>query len=91
MNNKKPSSENMADMDLLLKDHKDGEKTQSIVTGCTSNTLGMRNSVASVLEAVAVSEMKPFESISSEDMILKTKAYNEKIMESRKRRKEERY
>ena len=73
VNSKKSSSENIADMYLLLKDHKEGEKTRPIVTGCTSDTLGMSNSVASVLEAVAASEENPFESISSEDMISKPK------------------
>ena len=69
VNSKKTSSENTADMYILLKDHKEGEKTRPIVTGCTSNTLGMSNNVASVLEAVAASEESPFESISSEDML----------------------
>ena len=40
VNSKKTSSENTADMYILLKDHKEGEKTRPIVTGCTSNTLG---------------------------------------------------
>ena len=83
VNSKKTASENTADMYILLKDHKEGEKTRPIVTGCTSNTLGMSNNVACVLEAVAASEESPFESISSEDMLAKTKEYNKKVLEER--------
>ena len=36
----------------------------------------MSNNAASILEAVAASEALPFESISSEDMISKTKVYS---------------
>ena len=88
INSKKTSSENTADMYILLKDHKEGEKTRPIVTGCTSNTLGMSNNTASVIEAVAASIENPFESISSEDMISKTKDYNRRVLE-RRREKEE--
>ena len=79
VNSKKTLSENTADLYILLKDHKEGEKTRPIVTGCTSNTLGMSNNTASILEAIAASEDKPFESISSEDMLAKMKAFNKKI------------
>ena len=44
-----------------------------------------------MLEAVAASEENPFESISSEDMISKTKVYNEKVLERRRKRKEKDY
>ena len=87
INSKKTNSENTADMYILLKDHKEGEKTRPIVTGCTSNTLGMSNNVASVLEAVAASEESPFESISSEDMLSKTKSYNRIILDRREKMK----
>ena len=87
VNSKKTSSENTADMYILLKDHKEGEKTRPIVTGCTSNTLGMSNNTACVLEAIAASEEDPFESISSEDMLAKTKEYNKVVLERREERK----
>ena len=89
VNSKKTCSENTADMYILLKDHKEGEKTRPIVTGCTSNTLGMSNNVASVLEAIAASEESPFESISSEDMLAKFKQFNNKVLERREKRKNE--
>ena len=91
INSKKTSSENTADLYILLKDHKEGEKTRPVVTGCTSNTLGMSNNTASIMEAVAASFETPFESISSEDMISKTKEYNKKILERRRIRKEEKF
>ena len=47
----------------------------------------MSNNTASVIEAVAASEKTPFESISSEDMLAKTKKYNKKILEERERRR----
>ena len=81
VNSKKTNSENCADMYILFKDHKEGEKTRPIVTGCTSNTLGLSNCTASVLEAVAASEETPFESISSEDMLAKTKKFNKERLE----------
>ena len=39
INSKKTVSENTADLYILYKDHKPGEKTRPIVTGCSSNTL----------------------------------------------------
>ena len=86
INSKKTVSENTADLYILYKDHKPGEKTRPIVTGCSSNTLGMSNNTASVIEAVAASEKTPFESISSEDMLAKTKKCNKNILEERERR-----
>ena len=84
VNSKKTLSENTADLYLLLKDLKDGDKTRPVVTGCTSNTLGMSNNTASVLEDVAATEEDTFESISSEDMLAKTKDYNKNVIEERK-------
>ena len=88
VNSKKTCSENTADLYILLKDHKEGEKTRPIVTGCTSNTLGMSNNVASLLEAVAASEEEAFESISSEDMLSKTKKFNNRVKERREKEEE---
>ena len=89
INSKKTASENTADLYILLKDHKEGEKTRPIVTGCTSNTLGMSNNTASVLEAIAASEEEAFESISSEDMLAKCKDYNENVRKRHTCHKEE--
>ena len=90
INSKKTASENTADLYLLLKDHKEGEKTRPVVTGCTSNTLGMSNYTASIIEAVAASEEKPFEAISSEDMLAKTKDCNRRMADRREERERSR-
>ena len=44
----------------------------------------MSNNTASVLEDVAATEEDTFESISSEDMLAKTKDYNKNVIEKRK-------
>ena len=56
MSSKVARSENLADMYVLVKDHKAGNKTRPVVTGCTSNTRGLNNSVSSVLESLANSD-----------------------------------
>ena len=79
------TSENRADMYCLYKDHKaEPGKTRPVVTGCSSDTLGLSNSVSDVLESVANSEDEPYEVISSEDMLAATKVFNEKYMERKK-------
>ena len=46
MTSKVTHSENRADMVLLYKDHKaEAMKTRPVVTGCSSNTAGLSNSV----------------------------------------------
>ena len=81
ISSKKTTSNNTSDMYLLSKDHKKEKgKTRPVVTGCTSNTLGMSNNVAELLEAVANSEPDPYEVISSEDMLARTKRFNMKVL-----------
>jgi hypothetical protein len=85
MESKTTRSNNTADMHLLYKDHKkEPRKTRPMVTGCTSNTLGLSNSVSDVLEAVANSEPVPYEVNSSEDMLSRTKVFNEKMLKRQK-------
>ena len=75
-------SENVADLYLMYKDHKVGDKTRPTATGCSSNTLGLSNAVAEVLEAVANSENKRYNMISSEDMLAKIHSSNYKMKAS---------
>ena len=49
------------------------------MTGCTSDTRGLSNSVSSFLESVANSTQETFESISGEDMLAKTKVFNKDV------------
>ena len=78
------SSEQLADMYLMYKDHKLGHKTRPVVTGCNSNTRGFSNSVSDLLESVNKANQTPYEVISTEDKLARIEAYNkeaEKIME----------
>ena len=78
-------------MYLTLKDHKPGDKSRGIVTGCSSNTRGMSNSVSDVLEAVANNEKEPYEVCSGEDMLARIHACNEKTMARRNEWMERRF
>ena len=84
-------SNNVAKMWLALKDHKPGDKSRGIVTGCTSNTRGLSNSVSDVLEAVAINEKNPYEVNSGEDMLARVHASNEKTKARREEWLERRF
>ena len=92
MSSKTTRSENRASLYLMYKDHKkEPGKTRPVVTGCTSNTRGLSNSVSNFLEAVANCNTSNFESISDEDMLSKTKLNNkdiENIVERWEKRRE---
>ena len=78
------SSEQLADLYLTYKDHKEGRKTRPVVTGCSSNSMGFSNSVSDLLESVNKANEDPYECISSEDMLANTEKFNteaRKIME----------
>ena len=68
----------LAVMTLVLKDHKDGNKTRQIVSGNSSNTVGLSITVSTFLEAVASSIEHPYEVNSSEDLISRLEEVNEK-------------
>ena len=55
------------------------------MTGCTSDTRGLSNSVSSFLESVANSTEETFESISGEDMMSKTKVFNKEVKNIRQK------
>ena len=44
---------NDADLYALVKTHMVGLKTRPVVTGCTSNTRALNNSISNLLESVA--------------------------------------
>ena len=81
MTSKVTHSENVANLYLMHKDHKPGIKTRPTATGHSSNSLGLSNSVAEVLESVANSEKNRYNTISSEDMLNRMHGYNKKIEE----------
>ena len=75
------SSEQLADLYLMLKDHKEGNKTRPVVTGCNSNTRGFSNCVSDLLESVNKASEEPYETNSSEDMLARIQKYNIKAEE----------
>ena len=70
------SSEQLASMYLMYKDHKEKRATRPVVTGCNSNTKGMSNSVSDLLESVNKAKQNSYEVISGEDMLAKVGNYN---------------
>ena len=83
MTSKTTTSNNVASLWLALKDHKSGDKTRGIATGCTSNSKGLSNSVSDILEAVANNERDPYEVVSSEDMLSRVHEANKKNLARR--------
>ena len=75
------SSEQLASMYLMYKDHKIGRKTRPVVTGCNSNTRGFSNCVSDLLESVNKANETPYEAISTEDTLAKVEEYNKKAAE----------
>ena len=74
-------SGNQANLSLLYKDHKAGNKTRPVASGNESNNLGLSNGVSEVLEAVSKGKIKPYSVISSEDMLARMAKYNKIIDE----------
>ena len=68
----------------MYKDRKTGDKTRPTATGNTSNKLGVSSAVTELLEVVSAAESDWYNSISSEDMMAKTREYNEIIKASKK-------
>jgi hypothetical protein len=79
------SSEQLADLYVMFKDHKEGRKSRPVVTGCNSNTRGFSNSVSDLLESVNKANEDPYECISSEDMLSEVEHFN---IEAKKIKKE---
>ena len=69
------SSEQLADMYLMYKDHKEKRASRPVVTGCNSNTRGFSNSVSDLLESVNKAKEGPYEVISGEDMLATVENY----------------
>ena len=82
------SSEQLADLYLMFKDHKEGKKTRPVVTGCNSNTRGFSNCVSDLLESVNKANENPYETNSSEDMLARVNKYNKKAEEIMKEGKD---
>ena len=71
-------SQNHAKMTLLLKDHKEGDKTRRVISGNTSNSLGMGTVALMFIESLASSVIDPYEVSSGEDLLSRIEECNEK-------------
>ena len=80
-------SENIADLYLMYKDHKSGDKTRPTATGHSSNKRGLSNAVSEVLEAINNSENNRYNTISSEDMMARMVEANYIIIKKMARKK----
>ena len=69
-------SGNNANLSLLYKDHKAGNKTRPVASGNTSYNLGLSNGISELLESVAKARQSPYSVISAEDMLARITRYN---------------
>ena len=71
-------SGNNANLSLLFKDHKQGNKTRPVASGNESYNLGLSNGVSDFLESVAKAIPNQYSVISAEDMLARVTRYNDK-------------
>ena len=64
----------------MAKDHKKEGGFRPVVSGCNSDTLGLSNALSEVVEAVCVGVERPYEGVSSEDMLARVYEFNDKMM-----------
>ena len=77
------TSENTAPKYYLYKDHKKVESWKPVVSGCSSNTLGLSNLLSEMIESVANAVENPFEVISSEDLLSRIEKFNQLVKQTR--------
>ena len=73
---KNTKSGNQANLKLLFKDHKQGNKTRPVASGNESFNIGLSNGVSDLLESVAKTSRDPYSVISAEDLLARVTAYN---------------
>ena len=83
------NSEMTAPKFYMFKDHKKEEAWRPVVSGCSSNTLGLSNLLSEVIESLCAAVENPFEVISSEDMLYRIEELNSEIRKERKKKGEE--
>ena len=64
---------------LIFKDHKKEGGYRPMVSGCTSNTLGLSNMLSDIVESLCLSVKEPFEIISAEDLLARVDSFNREI------------
>ena len=73
------NSEVTASKYYMYKDHKSEGGYRPVVSGCTSNTLGLSNMLSDIIESLCQSVKDPFEIISSEDLLARIEEFNKEI------------
>ena len=77
---KETYSEMAAPKYFLFKDHKkEKEAYRPVVSGCSSNTLGLSNLLSEMVESVCNSVENPYEVNSDRDMLSRLEEFNNKI------------
>ena len=71
------NSESSAPKYFLYKDHKKEESWRPVVSGCSSNTLGLSNMLSDIVESLCGTIAEPYEVISSEDLLSRCEKFNE--------------
>ena len=74
-------SETSAPMYYMFKDHKKDGGWRPVVSGCTSNTLGLSNLLSDLVDSICGSVSDPYEVISSDDMLARVEAFNRRKRE----------
>ena len=83
INSKITNSETCAPKYYIFKDHKEKESWRPVVSGCTSNTLGISNFLSDIVESVCTAVKDPYEVISSEDLLYRVEKFNKEIEKER--------
>ena len=76
LRSKMARSGNQANLTLLYKDHKIGNKTRPVASGNESFNVGLSNGVSELLESVSKAIENPYAVISSEDMLARVAGFN---------------
>ena len=86
LDSKLTTSELSAPMYYMFKDHKAEGGWRPVVSGCSSNTLGLSNLVSEMIESVCSAVINPYEVISSTDMLSRIESFNKWLNEEQKRK-----
>ena len=83
VSSKTSESEIVANKYFMYKDHKEKESYRPVVSGCTSNILGLSGLLSDIVESLCMSVKDPFEIISSEDLLARISIFNREIQKKR--------
>ena len=89
LKSKNTRSGNQANLTLLFKDHKQGNKTRPVASGNESYNLGLSNSISELMESVARAKKHPYSVISSEDLLARVTGYNNNNSSGESKKSEE--